>query len=156
MKELTNFWSKLNPIQQVALVAIIVVIAWVAYQYFDAKAKEAKRIIRQKAEEQALKDKGVKPSYTESKYKGWAEQLYKAMDGPGTNTDVVLKIMSYQKNDADIMQLEKAFGLRRSSYAVAWLTDPTDLKDWLRSDLSETLMKQLNQQLSRQGISKRF
>ena len=156
MKELKAFWFRLPPQAQLFVVILVIIIVWFSWTYINAQKDFVKNQVRNKAEIDKLHDQGVKESYPISKYNQWANAMEKAMDGAGTSEDVVVKIFSYLKNDADVIQLEKAFGLRLSSYAASWLTDPTDLKDWLRSDLSEETIKQLNAQLSRQGITKKF
>jgi len=154
MKELKRFFLGLTPQQQLFVIVIVAVIIWAAWNYFDAKKDLAQSLIRNKAEIDKLEDMGIKPTYPLSKYKTWGDVLFNAMDGAGTDEEVIIKIFSYQKNDADIIELTKAFGLRRGSYTP--FSDPTDLKSWLKDDLDASLLKQINEQLSRQGITKKF
>jgi len=154
MKELKRFWFGLTPQQQLFIIVIVAVIIWVTWNYFDAQKDLLKSRIKNKAEIDKLKDIGIKPTYPESKYKGWGDVLYKAMNGPGTDEDVIVKIISYQKNDADFIELNKGFGLRKSSYG--YFSDPTDLSSWFKDELATSLIKQINAQLKRQGITKQF
>jgi len=154
MKEFKRFWFGLTPQQQLFAVVFVLILVWVTWNYFDAQKDLVKSQIRNKAEIDKLADQGVKPSYPMSKYQTWGNVLFNAMDGSGTDEEVIIKIFSYQKNDADIIELSKAFGLRKGTYTP--LSDPTDLKTWLRDDLDESLVKQINEQLSRQGITKKF
>lgn len=62
----------------------------------------------------ALRDlakKGVSPSYDDSQYKTWANQLQEAFDGCGTTTPVVMDILGRLNNDADFLKLSQAFGV---------------------------------------------
>jgi len=154
MKEIKRYFMALTPQQQLFVVVVVAVLIWAAWNYFDAKKDLVQNQIRNKAEIDKLADQGVKPTYPMSKYKTWGDVLFKAMDGAGTDEEIIIKIFSYQKNDADIIELSKAFGLRKGSYTP--LSDPTDLKSWLRDDMDESLVKQINEQLSRQGITKKF
>lgn len=154
MKELKRFWFGLTPQQQLFVIVIVAVIIWATWNYFDAQKEMLKNQIRNKAEIDKLEDQGIKPTYPLSKYKTWGDVLFKAMDGPGTDEEIIVKIMNYQKNDADFIELNKGFGLRKSSYG--YLSDPTDLKSWLKDELDGSVIKQINEQLSRQGLTKKF
>lgn len=155
MKEFKRFWFGLTPQQQLFAVVFVLIIIWAAWNYFDAQKDLVKSQIRNKAEIDKLADQGVKPSYPLSKYKTWGDVLFNLMDGPGTGKEeTIVKIITYQKNDADFIELNKAFGLRKSSYNP--LADPSDLKDWFAGDLGPEFIKQINEQLSRQGITKKF
>lgn len=154
MKEFKRFWFGLTPQQQLFAVVFVLVLVWITWNYFDAQKDLVKTQIRNKAEIDKLADQGIQPSYPLSKYKTWGDVLFKAMDGPGTDEEIIVKIISYQKNDADFIELNKGFGLRKSSYE--YFSDPTDLKTWFRDDLDASFLKQINEQLSRQGITKKF
>lgn len=154
MKELKRFFLGLTPQQQLFVIVIVAVIIWATWNYFDAQKDLVKGQIRNKAEIDKLEDQGIKPTYPLSKYKTWGDVLFKAMDGPGTDEEVIVKIMTYQKNDADFIELNKGFGLRKSSYG--YFSDPTDLKSWFADELDASVIKQINEQLSRQGLTKKF
>lgn len=156
MKELKKFWFGLTPQQQLFVVVFVVVFAWICWTYIKSKKDLLKSQIKNKAEIDVLHGQGVKESYPLSRYQSMADKLYKYMDGPGTTTDSVVDVLNDLKNDADFIQLEKAFGLRRSSWSWGAFTDPSDLSDWLRSDLSEEVVNSINQQLSRKGLTKKF
>ncbi len=148
-------WKKLTPGQQLIVVLIIVVVLYFAVKWIKSFLAEAKRTVTEQAEVTALTASGMKKTYPNSTYDGWADELFEYMDGPGTNNVTQIQnIFKYLKNDLDFLMLEKAFGLRVSSWA--FFTDPTDLMDWLKSDLSQTLIDGINAQLKLNGITKQI
>ncbi len=156
MKELKKFWFGLTAQQQLVIAVILIIVIWALWNYLGDKKDVLERRIKNKAEIDVLADQGIKPSYGASQYQSYATDLFNAMDGPGTKMSVITTVFGKMKNDADIIELEKAFGLRLSSYSASWWNDPTDLKDWLRSDISQDTINALNAQLARQSITKRY
>lgn len=156
MKEFKRFFYQLPPMGQFLVIVVAIIILWAAWNYVKTLKDTWQGKIEEKSEKHALAAQGIKPSYSANQYVTMAEDLFEAMDGPGTTFPTIQNVFKKMKNDYDVLELEAAFGLRSSSYSISWLTDPTDLRDWLRGDLSEDLLKSLNNQLSRQGISKSF
>lgn len=156
IKNLAEYWRKLGPAGQIILVVLVALAVWYFKKRLTAVKDVKERQIEQKAELQVYEEQGIMPSYTQKTYQDAAALLFKAMAGPGTDEETLYKIFTRMKNDRDIMELERAFGLRKSPWSASPFTSPTDLKDWIQSDLSSEDLQQLNAQLSRQGITKRF
>jgi NADPH-dependent 7-cyano-7-deazaguanine reductase QueF-like protein len=150
------YWRTLTPGQQVMVIVALVIVFFILRNVYKTYKQTLLQSVNTKTEAKVLEDAGMKLSYSSSKYPGWADELFAYMDGPGTKVGEINRVFSYMKNDRDILELEKAFGLRLSSWSSSWFTDPTDLQDWLKGDLSEAALGDLNAQLSRQGINKKF
>lgn len=156
MQKALEYWRKLGPGGQIVLLVLIAILIWYVSNRLKAVNDVAKRQMEQRAEVDLYNDQGIMPSYTNNTYKQAAEFLFQSLAGPGTDEETVYKVFRKMKNDRDVMELELAFGLRKSPWTVAPWVSPTDLKDWIQGDLSTEDIKLLNQQLSRQGITKRF
>lgn len=75
----------------------------------------------------------VTPTYSPAQMKAYANSLFTAMDGAGTQSKEVAKVFSAMKNDLDIYYLIDAFGTRAGSSWFA-TSSPEDLATWLQSD----------------------
>lgn len=156
MKKALKWWGTLSPTGQVITIVFLAIAVYAVYYYGKSFFGTLKGNVEDLSEKHALASQGIHPSYNDSQYETMAEDLFSAMDGPGTTFPTIQTVFSKMKNDADVMELERAFGLRLGSWESSWISDPTDLRGWLRDDLGSDLLKQLNSQLSRQGISKTF
>lgn len=150
-------WAKGTVI--VVVVAGLALIAWKAYQIIDEAIKKAKegKTVNESADELAgLQAQGINPTYTDAQYKIWADAMEECYQGWGTCTgDTVFVNM---KNDADILKLIIAFGVRTIS-SGAWNPEPDltgDLPKILRSELDADAIDSINKILGRAGIKYRF
>ena len=87
-----------------------------------------------------------KQSYLDSQYTAYADVLFTAMDGFGTDEDAIFRVFTAMKNDLDIAKLINAYGLRKDE----------SLAEWLQGDLSSSDMAKLNKILSTKGIKYQF
>jgi hypothetical protein len=60
-------------------------------------------------------------SYPLSQYDEWANSLYSAMFRSGTDEEPIYRIMGYMKNNADVLQLIKAFGVRKAGWGQSFV-----------------------------------
>lgn len=89
--------------------------AWKLYKFLEKRAQEARGRQVVKETKDTLKDlekSGIKPSYSDSQYLSWAQNIQVQMDGCGTGSDKLYGIFSNMKNDADINKLIVAYGTR--------------------------------------------
>lgn len=91
-------------------------------------------------------DSGVKLSFSNSQYENFANQLYNAMNGPGTDENAIYNVFNQMKNIADVLKLVTTFGFRKNQ----------DLSTWLYKDLSSNEMYKVNSILSTKGIDYKF
>lgn len=62
-----------------------------------------------------LADAGIKPTMSEDKYLTKANQIHTAMDGYGTNVAAIISAIGTLNNDADMLALIKAYGVKTIS-----------------------------------------
>jgi hypothetical protein len=151
-----NWWKSLTPGQQLFVVLVIVIVIWIARNALKGFVEGAENAIQNVSEEQALNNAGIKATYTNSQYKSMADILYSAMDGYGTDDELVYKQFAKLKNDVDFVRLDDAFGVREATDNLFGLYEPLDLRGWVKDDLSESQIKTLNSKLKSQGITKRI
>lgn len=156
MKSLSNWWNGLTSNQKFFVVVFLIVTIWVLRNAIKGAIQGASDKIQQQSETTMLQAQGIKPSYSDSEYKSMANKLFDAMDGYGTDDDVVFAQFDRLNNDVDFIKLDKAFGVRTASDNFFGLIEPTDLRGWIRDDLSSESIATLNQRLKQSGISKRI
>src|SRR5690348_14169685 len=124
MSKATNFY-KTSPqwargVIVVAVVALTLAAIWTGYGLISNAIKKAKENETPKeadAELEKLRTQGIVPTYTDAQYKIWADAIEEAFQGWGTaNGDTVFINL---KNDADVLKLIIAFGVRTIS-SGAW------------------------------------
>lgn len=97
----------------------------------DAVKTEADQILMNNAV--LPPDQRTLATYQPSQYKTYAQTLFTAMDGAGTDWDPIKNVFDDMKNDLDILYLIDAFGTRKGT---SWFasSDETDLASWLADD----------------------
>ena len=102
-----------------------------------------------------LKKKGIELSYPLYVYNTYAKQLKNAMGGIGTDEDTIYKTFEKIKNDLDMAQLIKSYGLQRYIISpVRYLK--IDLPGWIYEELDEGEIVKLNEILEKNNITYRF
>lgn len=128
----------------VLIVGIIIAIFWKKIKNAIDDAKQ-KRDYEQKVDEiENFTQK--KPSYPDSYYATFADQLYAAMDGWGTDEESIYNVMYKIKNDVDYMKLVEAFGVR----------DSESLSEWISGDCNTKEINEINSILKNNGVSMGF
>jgi hypothetical protein len=90
-------------------------------------------------------------SANKADYNLWASQLYTAMDGAGTETDTIYRVLKNIETQDDWNQLIKAFGVKEST---SWFSSfKGTLVDWLSDELSVKEKDAANQILARAGVT---
>lgn len=121
----------------------------------DVTTQQAKTDLEQILKNNALLPPGQQtlPSFAKSQYLTFADTLYNAMDGAGTDYDSVIGVFKEMKNDVDILYLIDAFGTRAGSSMFATSTEE-DLAKWLQADGMTTPVNELLK--TKALITKRF
>jgi hypothetical protein len=116
----------------------------------------------------ALAAKGIKPTMYDSQYYVLSDGLVQAMTGCGTDEGMVYNIFSQLRNDADILKLVIAFGVRfyqpcvwtsPISYAIWQVNDKAyggNLATWLSYDLTDSEVSKVNSIMTANGLSYQF
>jgi hypothetical protein len=74
-----------------------------------------------------------------------AGQIFKAMDGIGTDTDVILNIAKKMKTKSDWLKLVDTFGIKEVSSGIIFVSDyKGTLPELLPTELSSSEMEELN------------
>ena len=161
----------------------IVVIGGIAIVYFTSKSiikrirasndtkEERKTIDEQKNETQVLIDSGVKPTFSESQYRQWADALQKQFDGCDPSLSVAWlssymmsssgaylgNIVMQFKNDVDFLKLNTAYGIRTYDQCGWGTGDFTGtLPQAVRDELDGDEIKNINKELAKRGITYKF
>lgn len=86
--------------------------------------KESVELVKKEIEENAKKIKAstgltaaqkklITPTYSQSQYKTYADRLFEAMNGTGTDTDAITTVFSNMKNRGDVLNLIAAYGVKQ-------------------------------------------
>lgn len=105
-----------------------------------------------------LKKAGKKLTLTASEISSIANNLFTAMDGYGTNYDMILKNLVRVNNQLDLLAVIKSYGVREISSGK--LNPEPNFKGTLgqsfAEELSSTQLNGLNMMLAKKGITQRF
>jgi hypothetical protein len=106
----------------------------------------------------ALQKSGKKLSLTGSEIASIANNLFTAMDGYGTNYDMILKNLVRVNNQVDLLAVIKSYGVRELSSGR--LNPEPNFKGTLgqafAEELSSTQLSAINLMLAKKGIAHRF
>ena len=101
---------------------------------------------------------GKKPTLSASQVSGIANNLKTAMDGYGSDFDMILKNMVKVNNQIDLYAVIKAYGVRKISSGKGNPSPDFEgtLGQTLAEELSGTELQALNGMLAKKGIKNRF
>lgn len=140
---------------------VVVFIGYQIYAKIQDNMKHAGDYKEEKDVKDDLKDlanNNVKPSYTDSQYSAWANQLFSAFDGYQSDESVVYRVFVNMKNDADVLKLIKAFGVREISSGKG--NPQPNFKGTLSGVIADEMdteeIKELNLILAKRGIKIKF
>jgi hypothetical protein len=166
-----KYYERQPTVVKVIVAAGLGLVGYSIYQSVK-RAKEEKEALKAaeaaSLELQALANQGIIPSYNDSQFQVYVNELVQAMTGCGTNEDSVYHVISAMQNEADVRKLIVAFGVRYYqpcsfespiSFAIWQLNDQAyggDLATWLAYDLNAGEIDYINSILSGKGISYRF
>ena len=116
------------------------------------KYKDIKNLIMDKAANQKLVDEAnttIKVediSITQDQFHTYAQKLYKAMKGAGTDEKAIYEVFEAMNSRSDVQQLIKTFGVK----------DGENLAEWLYDDLSAGDIEHINAILATKSINYQF
>ncbi len=145
----------------VAVIGALGVAGFLIYRKIKLKKKEQSSKDELKDSNSELNNilvQGQKPTMNSSQISATANALFTAMDGYGTNWDVIVKEFAKIKNDADILSVAKSFGVRTIS-SGSLNPEPNftgTLQNALKDELDSDRMNALNNMLARKGIKNRL
>lgn len=140
------------------------VVVFVGYKVYQKvaevkKQQESKEEVKDvKGDLKELEKSGVKRTLTASTYTSEANKIFTAMDGWGTDNTAVASAIFKMKNDADILALIDAFGVRTISSGRG--NPEPDFTGTLPSaithEMKRELITEINKVLAKRGIKYRF
>lgn len=147
----------------VSLVGVGVVVL-VGYSIWNA-VKQAKKISEGLKESKEavttltqLDKLGVKPTFTNSQFESFSNQLAQSFSGCGTDTPVIYNIISSLNNEADLYKLIAVYGTRSYS-GCKWTFEGLQTKSLsaaISDELSAYEKDRINGSLSVKGINFKF
>ena len=98
------------------------------------------------------------PTYPQSQYNTWANQLESSMFDWGTDENTIFAVFKNLKNNSDYLKLFQAFGKREYTGGIApgFFYPSYDLTQWLREELDDTDINKINSELQAKGITYRI
>jgi hypothetical protein len=164
--------KRLPPWGQAVVVIGVGVAGWVVYSRVRGSITRARQLRESRQTLQsvskdlaALAKAGVRPSYPEAQYKIWADALFACYAGWGTCGDVSAlltgtdaDIFVSMKNDADVLKLITAFGIRKiPSGRFNPMPDfEGSLPAVIRDENSTNYINGINRRFEKVGIKYRF
>lgn len=130
----------------IAIVVLVIVIVVVI------KFKDIKNLIIDKEANQKLVDEANTTiivediSITQDQFHTYAEKLYKAMKGMGTDENAIYEVFKAMNSRSDVQQLIKTFGVK----------DGESLSEWLYDDLDSGDIEHINAILASKSINYKF
>jgi len=140
---------------------VTVLIGWGIYSAVKSRIKHAGDYKEQnevKDDLVVLSGQGVKPSYKDSQYATWASQLFSAFEGYQSDESAVYRVFVNMKNDADVLKLINAYGIREVSSGKG--NPEPNFKGTLAGAIAEEMdteeVKEINIILAKRGIKIKF
>jgi hypothetical protein len=162
-------WAK--GIIAVTVTGVVVYAGFTIYKNYKKKQelKDANRTAEAAADElEDLQEQGVHPTMSDSQFLALSESLVEAMNGCGTDNDIVDNVFKQMKNEADIRKLITLFGVRYYRPCAAdqpisytrWMWNEKafggGLAVWLTYDLDTDEIKKINTILKSNNIKFQF
>lgn len=125
----------------------------------DQEEKKANAESQKSSETLLTKYEKLKtPTYSNAMFTGWANSLYKSMDGVGTSYGAIINVMGYMQSDTDVLKLIVTFGVRnrKSNNPFSSEATPLTLPSWFAEELSDNEIANVNLILSKKRIGYRF
>lgn len=130
---------------KLAAIIVVVVLAW---RYFNKwQARAASKQLTKDIDKEIIQNNA---SFAESDYQSMADQMFIAMNGAGTNSDDIYKIVSLLKTRTDWLKLVQSFGVKESS---SWYSSFSgNLVEWLSDELDSSEKAKINYSLQRFNV----
>lgn len=178
-----KFWNTLPTWAKGVIAVGGVAISYFAVKSFIGKLKSdaAKADARatqknQEQELQNLRDNGVRPTYAESQYRSWADELQNQFDGCdfavrlpvdprivwnrnwSASGAKLATIVLQMRNDADFLALSTAWGVERTYDQCGWFTGEFtgNLSQAVSDELAQPEINAINDYLANENIKYRF
>ena len=158
--KLTKIYKDAPPAGKIMLIAVVIIIAYLIYRgikkLMEGTPPNTNLVDNSKNELNQLAQSGEVTHYTKTQLSGFADKLFTAMDGQGTDEDQIKEVFGYMQNKADVLELIKAFGIRDYEDEL-FVVQQYNLSQWLNTELSASeLNEYVNDPLKAKGIDYTF
>lgn len=105
---------------------------------------------------------GVSPTYPDSQYESWSNQLVAAFSGCGTDVPAINNVFTQLQNEADLLKLISTYGIRTYdrclsfAYVLGGGKNTLSLSAALSDELGASDIELINNILAAKGIKYRF
>jgi hypothetical protein len=153
------------PAKQINLVTTLVEVAALSIGTYFAIKGIKKLVAKEKGKEEVKtassllnklnRNPSTRQTLTDFQLQSFANGLFTAMDGYQTDEPYIYNVFSSMNNNADVLGLSKAYGIREIS-SGAWNPEPNfkgTLSGALVNELDTDELKHLNDILKKKGIS---
>jgi len=131
---------------------ILFVIFWKRFSRWFGKAAEVANI---EAMQQSVNASNL--TFPKNQYSLFADNLFSAMDGMGTDEESIYGVFRQMQTDDDVSQLIVAYGIRTVTDPRPWYSNKDlSLAQSIKDELDETEVKKINVILAGKGIKYRF
>jgi hypothetical protein len=162
-KKVFDYYDGLPSWAKGAVIVGVGLAAWTVYNRIYSSIKSGKTVRDSKQVVESAKNEiadlaksGIYPSYSNAQYKIWADAAFACYSGWGTcSGDTIFVNM---KNDADVLKLIEAFGIRTvPSGVLNPIPDFTgSLPAVMRDELRLGEIAEINKKLAQKGIKYQF
>ena len=130
-----------------AAILVLVIAIVIIFKYKDIKNLILDKSANQKLVDEANTTIKVEDiSITQDQFHTYAQKLYKAMKGAGTDEKAIYEVFKAMNSRSDVQQLIKTFGVK----------DGENLAEWLYDDLSAGDIEHINAILATKSINYQF
>ncbi|MGH2642309.1 MAG: hypothetical protein ACRDE2_00045 [Chitinophagaceae bacterium] len=104
----------------------------------------------------------IAPSYLDSQYETWSDELVNAFSGCGVDFGTVLSVFNNLQNEADLVKLISTYGTRNYNKCMSWIyifgsgIKNYSLPSAIGDKLSADQINQIDNILATKGIKYRF
>lgn len=136
-----------NPLLLIIWVIILIGIVWAIYKgigFIQDKIDNYNQTKDFNVEKENL-------SFSNSEFQSMANQIFNAMDGAGTSTDVIYNVLGKLQTKDDYNMLVKTFGVRSTTSFISSFSGTMIV--WFSDELSNAEIKKVNNILSKFGIT---
>lgn len=168
---MSNFYNQYKSTINVVVGVGAVLVGYTVYQNYRKKEEEKKAQAGADAAQSELAllaNQGINPSYYDSQYLIFADQIVQATSGCGTDEEKVYNVFRQMQNDADIRKLVILFGVQYYqpcawtspiAYSIWSVNDQAyggSLSTFLGYDLGASEIAAINSILATKGINFQF
>lgn len=119
----------------------------------NVEAAEKKQAAEVKTDVETLQKEGIRQTYPNTTYSQFADALDSAMtSGFGTDEKAIYSTFNKLVNDVDYVKLVEAFGYRRMEFSYKY----GNLSAWLRADLDQSEIDEINRIMRLRGLTVRI